>query len=130
MFYAPQLFSALGSSTSNALLTHLIIGAVNVGTTLVAVFTVDRLGRKFWLVEASVQMLLATGVATAVLATQMNAATGAMPAAATAGLLVIVCVFISGHAWGWGPMTWLVVSEVNPLHTRAAGTAVSAIYLY
>lgn len=36
-----------------------------------------------------------------------------------------VCVFISGHAWGWGPMPWLVCSEVQPLHNRAAGTALA-----
>ena len=41
MFYAPQLFDAMGQGASQALLTHVIIGAVNVGTTLVAVFTVD-----------------------------------------------------------------------------------------
>jgi SP family xylose:H+ symportor-like MFS transporter len=41
----PQLFSTLGSSTNQALLTHVIIGAVNVVTTLVAVFTVDSVGR-------------------------------------------------------------------------------------
>jgi len=45
MFWAPQLFSAMGSGRREALLTHVIIGAVNVGTTLVAVFTVDSIGR-------------------------------------------------------------------------------------
>lgn len=42
---APQLFSAMGSSRREALLTHVIIGVVNVVTTLVAVFTVDSIGR-------------------------------------------------------------------------------------
>lgn len=45
MFYAPQLFSAMGSSRQQALLMHVIIGVVNVVTTLVAVFTVDSIGR-------------------------------------------------------------------------------------
>lgn len=36
-----------------------------------------------------------------------------------------MCVFIAGHAWGWGPMPWLVCSEIQPLHTRAAGTALA-----
>lgn len=42
---APQLFSAMGSTRQQALLTHVIIGVVNVVTTLVAVFTVDSIGR-------------------------------------------------------------------------------------
>jgi hypothetical protein len=53
--------------------------------------------------------------------------TGHMPLPATIGLIVVVCVFIAGHAWGWGPMTWLVCSEVQPLHTRAAGTALATV---
>lgn len=46
MFYAPQLFSSLGSGMQMALLMHVIIGVVNVVTTFVAVFTVDRWGRR------------------------------------------------------------------------------------
>ncbi|GBF88488.1 hypothetical protein Rsub_01201 [Raphidocelis subcapitata] len=126
MFYAPQLFDAMGQGASQALLTHLIIGAVNVVTTLVAVLTVDRLGRKFWLLQASAQMMAAQIAMTAVIATQMTP-TGGLSPSATIGLLVVVCVFIAGHAWGWGPMAWLVVSEVQPLHLRASGTAFGTI---
>ena len=67
-------------------------------------------------------MMAAEIAMTAVIATQMSP-TGGLSSGATVGLLVIVCVFIAGHAWGWGPMSWLVVSEVQPLHMRAAGTA-------
>ena len=42
IFYAPQLFESLGSGTEMALLTTVIIGAVNVGTTLVAMVSVDK----------------------------------------------------------------------------------------
>lgn len=122
MFYAPQLFDAMGQGASQALLTHVIIGAVNVGTTLVAVFTVDSLGRKFWLVEASFQMMLAEIAMTSVIKTQMSP-TGDLPPHVVIALLVVVCIFIAGHAWGWGPMAWLVVSEIHPVQTRAAGTA-------
>lgn len=36
-------------------------------------------------------------------------------------------MFIAGHAWGWGPMPWLISSEVQPLHTRAAGTGFAVV---
>jgi hypothetical protein len=42
IFYAPQLFESLGKGTEMALLTTVIIGAVNVGTTVVAMVTVDK----------------------------------------------------------------------------------------
>eukprot|EP00775_Hariotina_reticulata_P013342 gene13342-13470_t len=127
MFYAPQLFDALGSSRKQALLTHVIIGVVNVVTTLVAVFTVDSLGRVFWMVEASTHMMLCEIAVGVVIATQMDPITGALSLQATIGLIVVVCVFIAGHAWGWGPMPWLVCSEVQPLHSRAAGTALATM---
>jgi hypothetical protein len=127
MFYAPQLFSTMGSNRQQALLTHVIIGVVNVVTTLVAVFTVDSIGRTFWMVEASVQMCICEIVMGVVLATHMDPVTGVLSRNVTIGLIVVVCVFISGHAWGWGPMPWLVCSEVQPLHTRAAGTALATM---
>ena len=46
LFYAPQLFSSLGSSSEAALLNAVIIGAVKIVSPLVAVLTVDRLGRR------------------------------------------------------------------------------------
>ena len=59
IFYAPQLFNSLGSGSDSALLSTVIIGAVNVGCTLVAVFGVDKFGRKPLLLEAGVQMFAA-----------------------------------------------------------------------
>jgi hypothetical protein len=67
-------------------------------------------------------MMAAQVAMTAVITTQMTPA-GGLPPASTLALLIVVCVFIAGHAWGWGPMAWLVVSEIQPLHMRAAGTA-------
>ncbi len=50
-----MLFSSLGSSQTTALLSTVIVGAVNVLATLVAVFGVDRFGRRILLLEAGVQ---------------------------------------------------------------------------
>ncbi|WIA37403.1 hypothetical protein OEZ86_014328 [Tetradesmus obliquus] len=127
MFYAPQLFDAMGSGRREALMTHVIIGAVNVATTFVAVFTVDSLGRTFWMVEASAHMMACEVIMGVLIALKMDPVTGAIPKDITVGLIVVVCVFIAGHAWGWGPMPWLVCSEVQPMHTRAAGTALATI---
>jgi hypothetical protein len=73
----------------------------------------NSLGRKFWLVEASFQMMAAEIAMTAVIATQMTPE-GSLPAGATIGLLIVVCFFIAGHAWGWGPMVGGVVASGCP----------------
>jgi hypothetical protein len=57
-FYAPQVFLATGASTSNALLSSVIIGLVNVAATIVAILAVDRLGRRFLLLQGGAQMVV------------------------------------------------------------------------
>lgn len=57
-FYAPQVFLATGASTSNALLSSVIIGLVNVAAIIVAILAVDRLGRRFLLLQGGAQMVV------------------------------------------------------------------------
>ena len=59
IFYSPVFFSSLGSGDKTALESSCIVGAVNVLSTLVAVFGVDRVGRRALLLEAGVQMFVA-----------------------------------------------------------------------
>jgi hypothetical protein len=55
---APQLFQAAGQAADAALLSTLITGAVNVGSTVVAIIVVDRLGRRFLFLEGGIQMII------------------------------------------------------------------------
>lgn len=59
MFYAPVLFQTMGFGSDASLLSAVTTGCVNVLATLVAVFGVDKFGRRFLLIEASIQMLIA-----------------------------------------------------------------------
>ncbi len=59
IFYSPVFFSSLGSGDKTALESSVIVGAVNVLATLVAVFGVDKLGRRTLLLQAGVQMFIA-----------------------------------------------------------------------
>lgn len=59
MFYAPVLFQTMGFKSDGSLLSAVVTGLVNVLSTLVAVFSVDRIGRRKLLIEAAVQMLVA-----------------------------------------------------------------------
>ena len=123
MFYAPQLFQSLGSSTNAALLNTVVIGAVNVGSTVVAILAVDRLGRRMLFFEGGVQMM-ASEIIVGVLVKVMTYDQPSNEAIAIA-VLAFICVYVAGFAWSWGPLGWLVPSEVQPLETRAAGTAIN-----
>ena len=59
MFYAPVLFQAIGFGSDASLFSAVITGGINVVSTLVANFIVDRVGRKKLLIEAAVQMFIA-----------------------------------------------------------------------
>jgi sugar porter (SP) family MFS transporter len=123
IFYSPQLFSSLGASGSAALLNTVIIGAVNVLTTLVAIWLVDRAGRKALFLEGGIQMIAAEVAIGVLLATQFGA--GVLTQGVAYAIIVLICVFIAGFAWSWGPLCWLVCTEIQPLETRSAGYAIS-----
>jgi len=129
MFYVPVLFRSLGKGAESALLNTVIVGAVNVVATLVAIFTVDRLGRIFWFIEGGLQMLVSMIVTAVVLAVEFSKYTdGVLPTGTAIGVLVVICVFVAAFAWSWGPLGWLVPSEIQTLETRAAGMS-SAVFI-
>lgn len=123
IFYAPQLFSSLGSGQDSALLSTIIIGAVNVVSTLVAVFLVDRVGRKPLLIEAGIQMFCAEVAIAIILGLKFK--TALLPDNFAIAVIVLVCVFVSCFAWSWGPLAWLIPSEICPLEVRSVGQSLN-----
>ena len=132
MFYVPVLFKSLGSGADAALLNTVIIGCVNVVSTLVAIFSVDRLGRRFWFLEGGIQMCTSMIIVACVLGAGFSGGNTVLPEAMSIGVLVVICVFVAAFAWLWGPLGWLVPSEIHPLSTRTAGMsiAVSTNFLF
>ncbi|KAL5550516.1 hypothetical protein UlMin_000692 [Ulmus minor] len=131
MFYAPVLFQTIGFGSDAALLSAVVTGSVNVLSTLVANFTVDRFGRRFLLIEAAIQMLIAQTIVGIILAKYLKAS-NSMPDNYALAVVILICVFVSGFAWSWGPLGWLIPSEIFPLETRNAGffVAVSTNMLF
>ena len=118
LYYAPLMFKNLGASTNSAFLQTVLVGAANVVFTFVAIATVDRLGRKPLLVIGSVVMAVAMF------------ALGALFDARTMGLsaLVAVMAYIGGFALSWGPVVWVLLSEMfpNSIKGKAMAIAVAA----
>lgn len=126
IFYAPVLFNSIGSGKTASLLSTVIIGVVNVLSTLVAVFTVDKFGRRALLLEAGVQMTLAQVATAIVLGVEFHRhPEGKLPEGISIVVIVIICIFISSFAWSWGPLGWLIPSEIQPLETRSAGQSIT-----
>ncbi len=121
LYYAPLMFKNLGATTDSALLQTVIVGIANVVFTVVAILTVDRLGRKPLLIIGGLVM----GVAMVTLGFQFQAN------AVGTGPLIAAITYIAGFALSWGPVTWVLLSEMfpNAVKNRAMAIAVAAQWI-
>jgi len=125
MFYAPVLFRSLGFGGDASLYSAVITGAVNVLSTLVSIYSVDKIGRRLLLLEACVQMFLSQVVVAIVLGFKLKDNTSDLSKGFAILVVVMVCTFVSSFAWSWGPLGWLIPSETFPLETRSIGQSVT-----
>ncbi|KAI8561372.1 hypothetical protein RHMOL_Rhmol04G0333900 [Rhododendron molle] len=122
MFYAPVLFQTMGFKNDASLLSAVITGSVNVLSTCVSIYAVDKCGRRGLLLQACFQMLISQ-VAIGVILLVFLRNTGTMNSSLAIVVVILVCTFVSSFAWSWGPLGWLIPSETFPLETRTAGFA-------
>jgi SP family xylose:H+ symportor-like MFS transporter len=115
LYYAPEIFRSMGLGGRGALLQTVIVGAVNMVFTIVAIRYVDRLGRRKLMISGACLMSLAMTVLGLCLAQQ---STG--PVALLAMLL-----FVASFAFSWGPVCWVLLSEIFPNRIRGKALAVA-----
>ncbi|XP_027359958.1 sugar transport protein 13 isoform X1 [Abrus precatorius] len=125
MFYAPVLFNTLGFKNDASLYSAVITGAVNVLSTIVSIYSVDKVGRRMLLLEAGVQMFLSQVVIAIILGIKVKDDSDNLSKGFAVLVVVMVCTFVSSFAWSWGPLGWLIPSETFPLETRSAGQSVT-----
>ncbi|KAI3900746.1 hypothetical protein MKW92_036321 [Papaver armeniacum] len=125
MFYAPVLFSTLGFKNDASLYSAVITGAVNVLSTIVSIYSVDKVGRRALLLEAGVQMFFSQAVVAVVLGLKVTDHSDNLGKGFGILVVVMVCTFVSAFAWSWGPLGWLIPSETFPLETRSAGQSIT-----
>ncbi|PQQ21637.1 sugar transport protein 13 [Prunus yedoensis var. nudiflora] len=125
MFYAPVLFQTLGFKSDASLYSAVITGAVNVLSTVVSIYFVDRAGRRVLLLEAGVQMFLSQLVVAIIMGFKVKDHSNNLGHVLAIVVVVMVCSFVSSFAWSWGPLGWLIPSETFPLEARSAGQSVA-----
>ena len=115
LYYAPLMFKNMGASTDSSLLQTIIVGIANVVFTLVALVTVDRWGRKPLLILGALVM------AVSMIALGTLFATGHVGTIA----LVAVVAYIGGFALSWGPVVWVLLSEIFPNAIKSPAMAIA-----
>jgi MFS transporter, SP family, galactose:H+ symporter len=120
IYYAPRILQSAGfDSASGAILATVGVGIVNVGMTILAMFLVDRAGRR---------PLLLVGIAGMIITLSMLGLSFrfANPSGQLAWISVICLMgYVASFAISLGPIFWLLIAEIYPLKIRglAEGTA-------
>ncbi|KAF8380541.1 hypothetical protein HHK36_028028 [Tetracentron sinense] len=123
-FYAPQLFRTIGLGESASLMSAVVTGLVGTGSTFISMLIVDRLGRRVLFIIGGVQMFISQLMVGGILAAQLGDHGGLSNGYAFL-VLVLISVYVAGFGWSWGPLGWLVPSEIFPLEIRSAGQSIT-----
>jgi len=122
-FYAPVMFRTVGLKENASLLSSVVTRLCATFANIVAMMLVDRSGRRKLLLVGSIQMILSQFTVGAILAEKFKDH-GEMEKDYAYLVLIIMCVFVAGYGWSWGPLTFLVPAEVCPLEIRSAGQSI------
>lgn len=118
--YAQEIFSAAGYGVSDVLLNIVVTGITNVIFTIVAMFMVDRWGRR--------SLLLFGGIGLTVIYLLMG--TAYFFEVSGFAMLLIVVLAIACYAMSLAPVMWVVISEIYPNRVRGAGMAFATFGLW
>lgn len=116
LYYAPRIYEAMGFD--NPMVLTVFNGIVNLGFTCVAIFTVEKLGRKPLLIVGSLGMAL-----------------GAIGVAITFGnpdlqllCMISIMVYSASFMFSWGPICWVLIAEVFPNTIRGGAVAIAVAF--
>lgn len=116
LYYAPRIFEDMGMK--NPMMVTVLMGVINILFTLVAVFTVEKWGRKPLLIWGSLGMALgAFGVAISFGKEGMELATAAS-----------IMVYSASFMFSWGPICWVLIAEIFPNTIRGAAVAIAVAF--
>jgi SP family xylose:H+ symportor-like MFS transporter len=120
LYFGTEIFKKMGSETNAALLETVVVGVVNLSFTIVAIWTVDKIGRK------PLMMIGSTGMGICLLALGLAAY------AQTTGLwmLLFILGYIACFALSVGPVTWVILAEIFPTRIRGQAMAIATVCLW
>jgi len=115
LYYAPRIFESMGAEKDASMLQTVVMGLVNVIFTVIAIMTVDKWGRKPLLMVGSVGMAIGMF------------AIGALAFMKIIGIstLVFIIIYTASFMMSWGPICWVLISELFPNKIRGKAVAVA-----
>ncbi|MDR0912359.1 MAG: sugar porter family MFS transporter [Methanobrevibacter sp.] len=121
IYYCPQIFiKGFNFPEYNAIIISIGIGFINFLVTIIALYIMDKFNRKSILTFGSITMLIS------LLALTILDYTFPIETVATVSI-ILIAIYIFGFAISWGPISWLIISEIFPLQQRTKGTAIGSL---
>ena len=115
LYYAPRIFESMGAAKDASMLQTVVMGLVNVIFTVVAIMTVDKWGRKPLLITGSTGMAIGMF---AISALAFNNIIGI-------STLVFIIIYTASFMMSWGPICWVLISEIFPNKIRGQAVAIA-----
>jgi MFS transporter, SP family, xylose:H+ symportor len=123
LYYAPAIFRMAGAGANSAALQSVIVGLVNLVTTMIALTVIDKIGRRRLMLVGSIGYLVSLGALALVFTVYKEKFSGASSWMVLAALVV----FIAAHAFGQGSVIWVFISEIFPNRIRARGQSLGSL---
>jgi MFS transporter, SP family, arabinose:H+ symporter len=121
IYYAPEIFKSIGFAAESAFFQTVLIGVINTLFTFIAIWLIDRAGRRtllLWGVTGMIICLLGTGICF-----YFNIIQGPW-------LLIFILGYIASFASSLGPIPWVIMSEIFPTKTRGIAMSFCTIILW
>jgi MFS transporter, SP family, sugar:H+ symporter len=125
-YYGAVLWQAVGFSEADSLKINILSGALSIAACVVAIFLIDRIGRKPLLLIGSIGMALTLGILTVAFATG-ELTNNTLHLAPNVGLVALISanLYVIFFNLSWGPVMWVMLGEMFPNQIRGSGLAVS-----
>ncbi|CAH1438881.1 unnamed protein product [Lactuca virosa] len=123
-FYAPILFRTIGFGESASLMSAVVTGLVGLSMTFLSLLIVDRVGRRTIFTIGGVQMFVSQMLVGAIMAAKLGDH-GGLSKGYGFSVLILICTYVAGFGLSWGPLGWLIPSEIFPLEIRSAGQSIT-----
>ncbi|XP_039818623.1 sugar transport protein MST1-like [Panicum virgatum] len=124
--FSPLLFRTVGFSSQKAILGSVILSLVNLTSSLLSSFVMDRTGRRFLFLAGGAAMIICQLEMAWILAGHLGKhGAVTMPRGYALAVLVLMCLYTLSFGVSWGPLKWVVPSEIYPVEIRSAGQALT-----
>ncbi len=128
-YYGSVLWQAAGFTEADALLTNVISGSVNVAFTFLAIYLVDKIGRKPLLMIGGLGQAVMLGILAVIFATGARDAAEGIQMGGRSGIFALLAAngYIAFFAFTWGPIMWVMLGEMFSNKFRGAALAVAGL---